>query len=143
MKTDLKKIISVAGHQGLFRFVSQAKSGVIAESLTDKKRSLFGITSRVTALSDISIYTGEKEMPLQEVFTRIREKLSDGDAPVQGSSPEKLREFFADVIPDYDRDRFYASHMKKVAEWYNILKQYASLDFETEEQQSEGDGAES
>ncbi|MCK9305140.1 MAG: DUF5606 domain-containing protein [Bacteroidales bacterium] len=137
MKTDLKKIISVSGQQGLFRFVSQAKSGVIAESLTDKKRSLFGINSRVTALSDISIYTEDKEMPLREVLIRIREKLSDGDAPIHGSSPEKLREFFADVIPDYDRDKFYVSHMKKVAEWYNILKQYASLEFESDGQPEE------
>jgi len=130
MKTDLKKILSVAGQKGLYRFISQAKSGVIAESLSDQKRSIFGITSRVTVLSDISIYTAEKELPLKEVFLGIKEKIGEGTAPAPGSSPESLKEFFGNVLPDYDRDRFYVSHMKKVAEWYNLLKEYASIDFE-------------
>ena len=133
MKTDLKKILSISGQPGLFRFISQAKSGVIAESLTDKKRSMYGINVRLTALSDISIYTEEREVPLHEVLVKMKELLGEDDAPSSKSTPGQLKEFFLTVIPDYDQQRFYVSHMKKVVEWYNILKVHASLDFETED----------
>ena len=59
----------------------------------------------------------------------MKEVLGDNDAPSSKSSPDQLKSLFAEALPDYDRDRFYVSHMKKVVEWYNALKHYASLDF--------------
>lgn len=143
MKTDLKKILSVSGEQGLFLYVSQGKSGIIAESLITKKRMPFGIQAKVTSLSDISIYTDDEEMPLRDVLLKMKETLGEADAPAPKSDAKVLVKFFEEVIPDYDRDKFYTSHMKKVVQWYNVLKQYASLDFidpeeEGEQQQEEG-----
>ena len=60
----------------------------------------------------------------------MKEVLGEDDAPSAKSSPEELKAFFGKALPTYDRDRFYVSHMKKVVEWYNCLKKYASLDFE-------------
>ena len=132
-KTDLKKILSVSGQSGLFRFVAHAKAGVIAESFITGKRSMLSINDRVTSMSDISIYTDSDEVSLKELFTKMKEHLGEADAPESKSSPDTLKNFFATVLPDYDRDRFYISHMKKVVEWYNQLKKYASLEFEEEE----------
>lgn len=129
MKTDLSKILSVSGQSGLFMYVSHARNGVIAESLADKKRSAFGMSSKITSLADISIYTDEEEVKLQQVFLNMKEVLGDADAPSAKSSAEELKALFEKALPTYDRDRFYVSHMKKVVEWYNCLKKYASFDF--------------
>jgi len=129
-KTDLKKILSIAGEPGLFRFVAQANAGVIAESLSTGKRNLFGLSARLTTLSEISIYTSDQEVSLMDVFEKMRDFLGEGDAPQSKSSPEELKAFFEKALPDYDRDRFYVSHMKKVVDWYSQLNKYASLDFE-------------
>ena len=129
MKTDLSKILAVSGQSGLFLYVSQARNGAIVESLADKKRSTVGMTSKITSLADISIYTDEEEVKLQQVFLNMKEVLSDADAPSAKSDPQELKALFEKALPSYDRDRFYVSHMKKVVEWYNALKRYASLDF--------------
>ena len=140
MKTDLSRILSISGQSGLFLYVSQARSGAIVEALSDKKRSTVGMTSKLTSLADISIYTEDEEVKLQQVFLNIKEVLGDADAPSAKSKPEELKALFEKALPDYDRDRFYVSHMKKVVEWYNTLKKYASLEFvdlEAEEEAAE------
>ena len=129
MKTDLTRILSISGQSGLFNYVSQARNGVVVESLVDGKRSSFGMTSKMTSLADISIYTDEEEVKLQQVFTNMKEVLGEEDAPSSKSTPETLKALFEKALPTYDRDRFYVSHMKKVVEWYNVLKNHASLDF--------------
>lgn len=137
MKTDLSKILTISGQSGLFNYLSQARSGVIVESLADRKRSCFGMNSKVTTLEDISIYTEDEEVRLREVFGKMKEVLGEEDAPSAKSSDQELKSFFGKALPDYDRDRFHVSHMKKVVTWYNILKKYASLDFEEPEKASE------
>lgn len=132
MKTDLAEILSVSGVHGLYRYLAQARNGVIAESLADGKRVVFSGSSRITTLADIAIYTSEQEMKLSEVFLALKAVLEDGDAPVAKSSSETLESLFRKAVPDYDEDRFYVSHMRKVVEWYNELKHKASLDFLTD-----------
>ena len=134
MKTDLTKILSVAGHHGLYRYIAQARNGAIAESLADGKRTVFDVRSRITTLADIAIFTSEGEMKLKEVFLALKGVLGDADAPSSKSSPDGIKALFAQAVPDYDDTRFYVSHMKKVVEWYNELKAYASLDFAEEEE---------
>ena len=142
MKTDLTRILSVSGQHGLFNYVAQARNGAIVEALSDKKRTCFDMKSRITTLADISIYTNEGEMKLQEVFLKLKEALGDADAPSPKSSSEELKALFAKAIPDYDADRFYVSHMKKVVEWYNELKHFSSFDFVEEGAAEEVDAEE-
>lgn len=130
MKTDLSKILTISGQSGLYNYLSQARNGVIVESLADKKRNCFGMNSKVTTLEDISIYTDEEEVRLRDVFKKMKDVLGDENAPSAKSADQELKSFFAKALPDYDRDRFHVSHMKKVVTWYNILKEHASLDFE-------------
>ena len=132
MKTDLARILSVSGQHGLYLYLAQARNGAIAESLSDKKRTCLDIKTRLTTLADIAIYTSEGELKLKEVFLKLKDVLGDADAPSPKASSEELKALFAKAVPDYDADRFYVSHMKKVVEWYNELKNYASLDFAEE-----------
>lgn len=136
MKTDLSKILSISGQHGLFEYVAQARNGVIIEALSDKKRTVADAKSRITTLADISIYTTEGEIKLQEVFLKMHESLGDADAPSSKAAPEELKALFAKVIPDYDEERFYVSHMKKVVDWYSDIKKYASFDFATPEEEA-------
>lgn len=130
MKTDLARILSVSGQHGLFNYIAQARNGAIVEALSDKRRTCFDMKSRITTLADISIYTSEGEMKLQEVFQKLHDVLGEADAPTSKASADELKALFLKAIPNYDGDRFYVSHMKKVVDWYNELKNFASLDFE-------------
>lgn len=136
MKTDLTKILSISGQPGLYLYIAQARSGAIVESLSDKKRSCSGLTSKMTTLADISIYTTEGEMKLSEVFLKLKDVLGGAEAPASKASSDELKALFAKAVPDYDGERFYVSHMKKVVDWYNCLLKYASLDFVTPEEEA-------
>lgn len=137
MKTDLSRILAISGQSGLYLYVSQARNGAIVEALADKKRTSVGVTSKITSLADISIYTDDEEVKLQQVFLNMKEVLGENDAPTSKASAEELKSLFEKALPDYDRDRFYVSHMKKVVDWYNNLKKYASLDFVNPEEETE------
>ena len=129
MKTDLSKILAISGQSGLFLYISQARNGAVVEALADKKRSSVGMSSKITSLADISIYTEDEEVKLQQVFLNMKDVLGEENAPSAKSAPEVLKSFFEKALPEYDRDRFYVSHMKKDVERYNALKNYASLEF--------------
>lgn len=133
MKTDLSKILSITGQSGLYRYVAHSRGGVIAENLTTGKRTCFSLSSRITTLADISIYTREGELRLSEVFKKIETALEGAQAPSSKADAEQVKAVFEKAVPDYDGERFYLSHMKKVVDWYNLLLKYASLDFVTEE----------
>ena len=137
MKTDLRKVLSISGQSGLFMYISQANQGAIVEALQTKKRTCCPMSARMTSLSDISIYTDEEEVKLQDVFEKMHACLGENDAPSAKSDAKVLKALFEEALPTYDRDRFYVSHMKKVVEWYNILKNHASLDFESLEMPEE------
>ena len=135
MKTELSKILAISGQSGLYLYITSTRTGAVVEALADKKRSAVSATSRITSLSDISIYTDDEEVKLQDVFLSMKEVLGEADAPSAKSKPEELKALFEKALPDYDRDRFYVSHMKKVVEWYNALKNHASLDFVNPEEE--------
>lgn len=139
MKTDLTKILSISGQHGLYLYLAQARGGAIVESLADKKRTVAGANNRITTLADISIYTTEGETKLQEVFLKMKDVLGDASAPTSKASSGELKALFEKALPNYDSERFYVSHMKKVVDWYNEIKEYASFDFvDPDEEVEEG-----
>lgn len=95
------------------------------------------IKSKITSLADISIYTDDGEIKLKEVLIKLKSVLEGSDAPTSKDDSETLKSLFAKAVPNYDADRFYVSHMKKIAEWYNELKHYASLDFKDDTEAEE------
>ena len=129
MKTDLSKILAISGQSGLYLYISHARNGAVVEALADKRRSSVSATSKITSLADISIYTEDEEVKLQQVLLNMKEVLGEAEAPSSKASAAELKARFEKALPDYDRDRFYVSHMKKVVDWYNALRNYASFDF--------------
>ncbi len=127
---NLKDILAISGYGGLFRFISQGRNGVIVEGLTDQKRMNATSAMRVSALDDIAIFTDDKELPLKDVFRRIFEKENGGQVFNSKSENEKIKAYFAEIIPDYDREKVYVSDMKKVLTWYNILQGLKMVDME-------------
>ena len=141
MQTDLTKILAVSGQHGLFEYVAQARNGVIAESLSDRRRTVLGSTSRISTLADISIYTSEGEMKLADVFLAVNKALDGADAPSSKAPEKEVVSLFEKAVPDYDADRFYVSHMRKILDWYSQIVKYASLDFVKEEEEKADDEA--
>ena len=137
MQVDLQKILSISGYPGLYQYVSQARNGIIVESLANKKRMCAGGNERVSSLGDIAIYTDTEDMALKDVLLRIKEKQAGAEAISHKSSPEELVKFFEEVLPEYDKDRVYPSHIKKAIEWYNLLQKNDMLDFVEENEEQE------
>lgn len=119
---NIEKIISVAGKPGLYRMISQARNGVVIESLTDGKRIVASASERISRLSEIFMFTSSEDKPLPEILKIVKEKFGN-KLPVNPKSDNNaLTDFFTEVLPDYDRERVYPSDIKKLVSWYLILK---------------------
>ena len=135
---DLSGIISISGRPGLYKVIAQAKNSIIVESLTDNKRFPAYSTDRISALDDISIYTYEDDKPLKEIFADIYEKQEGKEGPSHKGDIAELTAYFSDILPDYDEERVYASDIKKLFQWYNLLLKAGALE-PTEEATSDED----
>ncbi len=125
---ELKDIAAVAGKPGLYTIVKPTRSGLILESLDEKKNKIVtGPQHRVSLLHEISIYTNEydKTIPLQDLFVTIKEEFDDDPGVDAKSDPDELKAFMEHIAPDYDKDRVYVSDMKKLVGWYLILLKQA------------------
>lgn len=128
---SLEKVLSISGKPGLYKVVTQTRTGIVAESLVDNKRIAVNIHNNVSILSDIAIYTLTEEVPLREVFAKIKAKENGNATSISHKDgKDALEEYFFEVLPDYDEDRVYASDIKKVVQWYNILQKHDMLDVE-------------
>ncbi len=127
---ELKDILAISGQAGLYKYVAQSARGVIVESLLDGRRSNASSSSRVSALSEISMFTEEEDVALAEVFTNIY-KYTGGEQTISHKeSNDKIVETFAAVLPTYDRERVHISDMKKCFAWFNILVAAGMTSFE-------------
>lgn len=134
----LEKILSIGGKPGLYKLLTQTRTGFVAESLLDGKKVTVGLRSNVSVLSEIAIYTLEEEIPLRQVFLNIQVKEKGGKTSVGHKEDKiKLEEYFFEVLPDYDEDRVYASDIRKVLQWYNILHNNGITDFSVDGDASE------
>jgi hypothetical protein len=138
LKSMLKKILSISGKSGLFKLISQGKNMIIVESLIDKKRTPSYSHEKVVSLGDIAIFTEDEEVPLREVFDKIKTKENGSVVSVDPKSDAKLLQtYFAEVLPDFDRERVFPSDIKKVIIWYNLLINNGITDFKEEELETE------
>ncbi|HLT52151.1 MAG TPA: DUF5606 domain-containing protein [Arenibacter sp.] len=130
----MNKILSIAGKPGLFKLVTQTRSGFVAESLLDGKKVTVSFKNNVSVLSEIAIYTLEEEVPLKQVFEKIKEKEAGGKTAVSHKDDKiKLEEYLFEVLPNYDEDRVYASDIKKIIQWYNLLHEHGITEYADEE----------
>jgi len=130
---ELSKILSIAGKPGLYKHIAQSKTGVVIESVIDGKRSSAFASEQISTLNDISIFTNDEDVKLEDVFKNMFEKENGKKAISPKSSANDIKAYFAEVLPDYDKDRVYISDIKKVIKWYNTLVENDILEFTEEE----------
>ncbi|HOW32635.1 MAG TPA: DUF5606 domain-containing protein [Bacteroidales bacterium] len=126
---DLKDYLAISGKPGLYKSVVQSKTGVIVESLTDGKRFQAFASDKVSSLGEISIYTDTDDMPVREVFRLMQASQAETALPDAKNADKEVKAYFEKVIPQFDRDRFYVSHMRKIISWYNLLVASGVNDF--------------
>ena len=130
----LKTVLSIAGKPGLYKLVSQGKNMLIVESLIDKKRFPAYGNEKIISLGDIAMYTDAEDVPLKDVLLAMREKENGAAVSLdwKKASAEELRDYLAEVLPAFNRDRVHTSDIKKLIAWYNLLVSSGMTDFETE-----------
>nr|WP_321379743.1 DUF5606 domain-containing protein [uncultured Bacteroides sp.] len=136
----LKTILSISGKPGLYKLISQGKNMLIVESISaDKKRIPAYGNEKVISLADIAMYTNDSEVSLKEVLASVLKKENGELASIDAkkSTSDQLRTYFAEILPDFDRDRVYVTDIKKLISWYNILVTNGITDFEAEESTEE------
>ena len=127
---ELDKILAISKKPGLYKLITQSRGGFIAESLLDKKRISVSISNNFSVLSEIAIYTLTEEIPIKTVFSKIFEKENGNLTSISPkASKDDLEAYFFSVLSDYDEDRVYASDIKKVLSWYNLLNEHKFFDF--------------
>lgn len=138
----LKKILSVSGKPGLYKLVSQGKSMLIVEALTDGRRLPVYAREKIISLGDIAIYTDGDDVPLYEVLNSVKAK-EEGKAvssiDAARATPDELRAYMAEVLPNFDRDRVYPTDIKRLLSWYNLLISAGITDFDPQESAEEED----
>ena len=136
----LRTVLSVAGMPGLYKLVSNGRNMLIVEALdaTKKRLPIHGI-DKVVSLGDIAMFTEDEEVPLWQVLESVKTKCEGAACTVdyKKASNEELADFFAEVLPNYDRDRVYMTHVRKLIQWYNILVEAGMTDFVPEDAETE------
>ncbi|MGZ3756845.1 MAG: DUF5606 family protein [Mucilaginibacter sp.] len=127
---NLSGIVSVSGKPGLWKALAQNKTGFVLESLDAQKTKLIAnlSTAKLAALDEITIFGYDNDIKLTDVFERIKTSTNVPDAKADG---KVLRAFFNQVAPDHDEEKVYASDMKKILSWYQILKDMPQFTEET------------
>ncbi|MGZ3901461.1 MAG: DUF5606 family protein [Bacteroidia bacterium] len=134
---DLTGIISISGQPGLYKIVAQSKNGIIVEGLSDKKRVNVYSSTKVSTLGDISMFTTGDDKPIEEIMTSIFEKEKGGAAVDNKADDKTVEKYFAEILPDYDKDRVYVSNMRKLFSWYNALQSTGNLKEKEEKKEGE------
>lgn len=134
----LKTILSISGRPGLFRLVNHGKNMLIVESLTTGKRMPAFAHDKVISLGDVSIYAEDDvDVPLADVMESLKTKNEGKPVDIKALKDDAaLREYFAGILPEFDRERVYPTDIRKVFQWYNLLIDAGVTDFKEEEMQS-------
>ena len=138
----LKTILSISGKPGLYKLVSRGNNTLIVEVLDETHRRVPAFaTDRITSLGDIAMYTDTDDVPLSQVLASMK-KLEDGklsSVNYKKAGADELREYFAKILPNFDRERVHDSDIKKLIQWYDILVKAGETDFEDEEEAADGE----
>ena len=121
----LSEIVSISGKPGLFLFINSSRVPYTVEELeTGRRMPVFG-REKMSLLSNISMYTTEGEKPLAEVMQGMYETFGEEipDAKSVSESAESLKDFMDKALPNWDKERIHQSDIKKLAKWYQILRQ--------------------
>ncbi len=135
----LEKILAISGKPGLYKVVSRGRQNLVVETLDDNKKRMPAFASdKIISLNDIAMYTDDDDIPLKNVLKLIFDKEVGKpiDMDVKKADREALREYFAQVLPNFDRDRVHDSDIRKLLQWYNIIVRNG-IDFSEDLKESE------
>ena len=142
---ELISLLSKNNHYLCSKLISQGKNMLIVESVNaEKKRFPAYGNEKIISLADIAMYTDDAEVPLYDVLESIKEKEKSAQASIdpKKATPEQLREYLAEVLPNFDRERVYVADIKKLVAWYNILISNGITEFKPEGEIKEEEVAE-
>ncbi|MEY4135021.1 MAG: DUF5606 domain-containing protein [Saprospiraceae bacterium] len=136
---NLEKFVAVSGMPGLFKLVANRNNGLILEDLSSGKRKF--VPSRgnqFTPLGTIGIYTNDGDSTeLKIVFQNMLDRLADLPPVEVGAGHDVLRSYFAQILPEYDRDKVSISDIKKTIKWFSFLNERNLLAAEAVEEEEE------
>ena len=133
---DLKSIIAISGQAGLYKIIAQSKNGIIVEHLSDQKRTHIQASTRVSNLSEISMFTTGDDVSIDQIMGTIYEKTKGGPAIDSKVSDTEMTAYFESILPEYDKERVYVSNMRKLIQWYNTLQSTGNLKLKTQEDEN-------
>lgn len=134
----IKTILSIAGKPGLYRLVSQGRNMLIVESIANGKRMPAFARDKVMSLGDIAMYTTGDDIPLADVLELVKAKTDCKPVDVKAfANDAAMRDFFGEVLTDFDRDRVHDSDIRKLFQWYNLLLEAGITDFKEEMQSAQ------
>ncbi len=128
----IQEIIAIAGKPGLYRIIVTNRANLVVESMLDKKRISIPGTSRISSLADITMYTTGEDVLLMDVLNRIADKTGDSEVPSAKAEMQVIRDFVDGIIPELDRERVYNSDLKKLIQWFSILRTNSAFPLESE-----------
>jgi hypothetical protein len=117
---EYSKLIAVTGLPGLFELITSKTDGAIVRSLTDNSTRF--VSSRIhnfSHLESIEVYTVNDNVNLVEVLHAM--EAAGGTLPDEKDAAA-IKKYFEKVYPDMDFERVYASDMKKMVKWFDVLK---------------------
>lgn len=131
----LRKILSITGKPGLFRLLSHNPRMIVVEDVVSGKRMPIHSRDKVVSLGDIAMYTEGEDKPLGEILDLVYANMNGEKIDVKGMTDnDELRAKFAEILPDFDRDRVYPSDIRKLFTWYNILLDAGMKEFAAKEE---------
>ena len=140
---DLSNILAINGKPGLFKLISKTKTNFIVESLIEKKRIPAFSHDGISSLDNIAIFTENEDVELGKVLAEIFKKENGQKVPDILNDNAKMKVYFAEVLPEYDKERVYVSNIKKVLSWYNLLVENQIITEESvQEKEEENDAPE-
>lgn len=140
---NLREIIQITGKPGLYKIIAQGNRMLLTEDITSKKRQPVGARDKVVSLGDIAMYTDSEDLPLGTILDRLYEKHEGQPIDVKGLlASDGLRDAFAEVVSDFDRERVYPTDIKRLFNWYNLLIGAGYKDFAVKEEEVEETPAE-
>ena len=135
----IKGLVAVSGLPGLFKMVANRNNGLIVEDLANGKRRFASVRQhQFTPLESIGIYTNDGETSeLKIVFQSMLDKLETVPMPTLSDTGDKLHLYFAQILPDYDRDRVHTGDIKKAVKWFAHLHELGYTMMEEDEDEEE------
>lgn len=129
-----KKILSISGKPGLYRLVSQGRNMLIVENIATGRRTPAYASDKVVSLGDIAIYTVDSDIPLVDVFEKVKEINNGEEVDVKAIGDDaNVREYFRTILPEYDEERVYTTDIRKLLSWYNQLVKVGMTEFKEKE----------